>query len=76
MARLEMLRVTAAENGVARLVGHILPENAAGRRLFARADGVETGRTATGLITMEIRSDATRPVLSSNVLRRASTAQS
>lgn len=70
---LEMLRVTAHENGVTRIVGHILPENVPGRRLFARAGGVETGRTPTGLITMEIRGDESRPVLSSNVLRRADT---
>jgi acetyltransferase len=76
MALLEMLRVTAGENGVARLVGHILPENAAGRRLFARAGGIETGRTAAGLVTMEIRLDASRPVLSSNVLQRADAASS
>jgi acetyltransferase len=74
MALLEMLRVTAHENGVTRLIGHILPENKAGRRLVAGAGGMETGRTASGLITTEIRNDGSRPVLSSNMYRRADTA--
>jgi L-amino acid N-acyltransferase YncA len=74
MALLEMLRVTAHENGVTRLIGHILPENTAGRRLVAGAGGMETGRTASGLITTEIRNDGSRPVLSSNMYRRADTA--
>jgi L-amino acid N-acyltransferase YncA len=74
MALLEMLRLTAHENGVTRLIGHILPENTAGRRLVASAGGTETGRTASGLLTTEIRNDGSRPVLSSNMYRRADTA--
>ena len=74
MALLEMLRVTAHENGVTRLIGHILPENMAGRRLVAGAGGTETGRTASGLLTTEIRNDGSRPVLSSNMYRRADAA--
>jgi hypothetical protein len=70
---LEMLRVTARENGVPRLIARILPENVAGRRLFASAGGMETGRTATGLITMEIHNDDTRPAVSATVPRRADT---
>ncbi len=57
-ALLEMLRVTAHENGVRRLVAHILPENAVARRLFSRAGGIETGRTPHGLVAMEIQLDA------------------
>jgi len=74
MALLEMLRVTAHENGVTRLIGHVLPENTAGRRLVAGAGGTETGRTASGLLTTEICNDDSRPVLSSNTYRRAGTA--
>jgi RimJ/RimL family protein N-acetyltransferase len=74
MALLEMLRVTAHENGVTRLIGHVLPENTAGRRLVAGAGGTETGRTASGLLTTEICNDDSRPVLSSNMYRRAGTA--
>jgi len=69
-----MLRVTAHENGVTRLIGHVLPENTAGRRLVAGAGGTETGRTASGLLTTEICNDDSRPVLSSNTYRRAGTA--
>jgi acetyltransferase len=57
-ALLEMLRLTAHENGVTRLVGHLLPENVAARRLFGRAGGVETGRTPHGLVAMQMEIDA------------------
>jgi acetyltransferase len=61
-ALLEMLRLTAHENGVTRLVGHLLPENVAARRLFGRAGGVETGRTCEARHTIDQLQPSGRPL--------------
>lgn len=69
---LQTLLVSAAEYGLERLVGRVLPENAAARRLFDRAGGRTIGEDGGTLaIEIPVASAVRRPRASEAVLSHA-----